>query len=413
MILFNIYEESILRPDKDELRYLLDFLKSIRGRHTELVSIYIPAGYNINEIKDMVSKEISTAQNIKSKTTRNNVISALSKIANALKYFNQTPKNGMVIFAGNVSEKEGSQDIRIWKIEPPDPINVKLYRCDQVFVTDILESLLESKDVYGIISLDRQEAAIGFLKGKRIEMIKRIESLVPGKTAKGGQSAQRFMRVREGLLNAYLKELGETAKSIFEGVENLKGIIIGGPGPLKQEFYDGNYLPENLKRKVLGLVDTGYAGEPGLKEAIERGEELIRESEYLKEKKVVNEFFSMLNKNEALVRYGFDDVMEALEQGAVGKLLISGNADFEGIKAKCNACGGEFYRIIRKGESISLRCPFCGSDEVSYEKEHYLKLIKEQANLYGTEVYVISDESPEGKQFCMFSGIGAILRYKL
>lgn len=407
-----IFSENILKIDKDELRYFLDNLRSIRGRHTELVSIYVPAGHNINEIKDMVSKEISTAQNIKSKTTRNNVIGALSKIANSLKYINVTPPNGLVIFSGNVAEREGEQNIKIWLIEPPEPVNVKLYRCDQTFVTNILEETLESKEVYGIIALDRQEAGIGFLRGKRIEVVKRIESLVPGKTAKGGQSAARFMRVREGLLNAYLKEVGETAKSIFEH-EDLQGILIGGPGPLKQEFYEGNYLPENLKRKVLGLVDTGYAGEVGVREVIERGEDLIKESEYLREKRIVNEFFTMLHKNESLVRYGLLDVMEALEQGAVEKLLVSQGMKWVGLKVRCNSCGASFSRISDEERGLSLKCPYCGSTDVSYEHDHYIRVIKDEAKNFGTEVYIISDDSPEGKQFKMFSGIGAILRYKL
>ncbi len=403
---------NLIRPDRDELLYLIEELKNIRGRHTELVSIYVPAGHNINEIKDMVSKEISTAENIKSKTTRNNVIAALSKISNALKFYSTTPKNGLVLFAGNVSQKEGEQDIKIWEIEPPEPINIKLYRCDQTFVLDPLEEILESKEVYGLISLDRQEAGIGFLKGKRIEVVKRIESLVPGKTAKGGQSAARFMRVREGLLNAYLKEVGEDVKNIFSNVE-LQGILIGGPGPLKQEFYDGNYLPENLKQKVIGIVDTGYAGEPGLKELVERAEEYIKESEYLKEKKIVDEFFKLLNKDESMVVYGFSQTLSALEQGAVDKLLISGKADFKGLKCMCNDCKNEFIELLRKDEDKKIKCRICDGENVSCEEVHYIKLLKEHAKLFGTEVYVVSDETPEGAQFKMFSGIGGILRYKI
>ena len=61
---------------KFELEELLEELKKIRGSHTELVTVYIPAGQNINVVAKQVEEEKGTASNIKSKTTRKNVIDA-------------------------------------------------------------------------------------------------------------------------------------------------------------------------------------------------------------------------------------------------------------------------------------------------------------------------------------------------
>lgn len=399
---------------EDEVKDLLEKLKEIRGRHTELVSVYIPAGHNINEIKNMIAKEISTAENIKSKTTRNNVIDALSKIANTLKYYRETPSKGLVIFSGNVSQKEGDQDIRIWEIVPPKPVPIKLYRCDQVFVTQPLEEMFEDKDIYGVIAIDRQEAAIGFLRGKSIEVVKKIESMVPGKTAKGGQSAARFMRVREGLLLAFEKEVGEVATEIFNGEKNLKGILIGGPGPLKYEFAEGDYLSFELRNKIIKVVDTGYAGEEGIKEVIVRAEDVLKESAYLQEKGIVDKFFAMLKKDDEMVVYGLRNTIEALEMGALDILLISEHASFIAIKYKCKQCNYEgTVARLKKDAFLSLKCQSCGSDELEKEEISIKKYLKEQAELYSTSLYIISENSPEGKQFAMFSGIGGILRYKI
>lgn len=400
--------------NEDEVKELLEKLKEIRGRHTELVSVYIPAGHNINEIKNMIAKEISTAENIKSKTTRNNVIDALSKIANALKYYRETPETGLVIFSGNISQREGEQDIKIWEVVPPKPVPIKLYRCDQVFVTQPLEEMFEDKDVYGIIAIDRQEAAIGFLRGKSIEVVKKIESMVPGKTAKGGQSAARFMRVREGLLLAFEKEVGEVATEIFKGEKNLKGILIGGPGPLKYEFAEGDYLPFELKKKIIKVIDTGYAGEEGIREVIARAEDVLKESAYLEEKSIVDKFFKMLKKDDELVVYGLRDTLNALEMGALDSLLLSEHAPFIAIKYKCKQCGYEGVLVrLKKDASLPIKCESCGSEEVEKEEMSVKKYLKERAELYGTSFYLISEDSPEGKQFTMFSGIGGILRYKL
>src|SRR3989338_4477982 len=115
-----------------KMKAVLKELEKIRCRHTELVTVYVPAGYNINKVADQIVNEKSTANNIKSKTTKNNVIDALDKVLNHLKAYKETPKNGLAIFCGNVSKFEGAADIELWGFEPPEPVTVRLYRCDQV-----------------------------------------------------------------------------------------------------------------------------------------------------------------------------------------------------------------------------------------------------------------------------------------
>ncbi|MFX0095413.1 MAG: ABC transporter permease subunit, partial [Candidatus Hodarchaeota archaeon] len=44
------------------------------------------------------------------------------------------------------------------------------------------------------------------------------------------------------------------ATKIFKGEKDLKGVIIGGPGPLKEKFKGGECLDYQLRKKVLGVV---------------------------------------------------------------------------------------------------------------------------------------------------------------
>jgi len=172
---------------KKELEDLVELLGSIRGRHTELVTVLIPAGANINATTRQLESEKSTASNIKSTATRKNVIAALDTIIRQLKTVKETPENGLAIYCGNVSEKEGEQDIQIWMIEPPKPLNVKIYRCDQVFVIEPLKEMLDVEEVYGLLVMDRQQATIGLLEGKQIKVLQKLTSGVPGKIRAGGQ----------------------------------------------------------------------------------------------------------------------------------------------------------------------------------------------------------------------------------
>ena len=120
-------EEKIDAKQRFELRRFIKELESYRGAHTELVTVYIPTGYELSKIMTHISQEQGTAVNIKSKQTRDNVIAALEKMIQHLKLFKRTPPNGLAIFAGNVAKREGQQDMKVWSIEPPIPLGHTSY----------------------------------------------------------------------------------------------------------------------------------------------------------------------------------------------------------------------------------------------------------------------------------------------
>ena len=170
-----------------KLKKLLSELSQLKGRHTELVTVYIPADGNLIDTINQLRNEQGTAENIKSKSTRKNVVDALEKILQHLKLYRKTPENGVALFCGNISQHEGTTDIKLWAIEPPEKLGVKRYWCDQRFELEPLEEMASEKEVYGLLVVDNQEATVGLLKGKKIIALRRLDSIVPGKTAKGGQ----------------------------------------------------------------------------------------------------------------------------------------------------------------------------------------------------------------------------------
>ncbi|MEK6934923.1 MAG: hypothetical protein AABW46_03525, partial [Nanoarchaeota archaeon] len=173
--------------EKQQIKKFINELSLIRGRHTELVSVYIPADYDLNKIIQHLQQEQGTASNIKDAKTRSNVQGSLEKMIRHLRLFKKTPDNGLAVFAGNKSEQDNKIDIQVWSIEPPEPLKTRLYRCDQYFVTDLLQDMLETKEIYGLIVMDRREATVGLLKGTQIHVLTKMTSGVPGKTTKGGQ----------------------------------------------------------------------------------------------------------------------------------------------------------------------------------------------------------------------------------
>jgi len=355
-----------------KFKKMIDELGSIKGRHTELVTVYVPAGSNLGTVVDQLRTEQSTAQNIKSKQVRKNVLAALEKILHHLKNYKKTPPKGLALFCGNVSQKEGVSDIQLFVMEPLEDVKTRLYRCDQVFIMDPLKEMVEEREVYGFIVLDKSEADIGFLKGKRVESAKHMESIVPGKTKKGGWSQARFARIREGLLNDFLKKVGEAASQEFKSVKNLKGIIIGGPGPIKEEFADKEFLNYEVKKKVLGVVSTSYTGKVGLNEMVGRSEDVIANASAIQEAKLLERFFTEL-ATDGLAVYG-KETLKLLRKGIVDTLLIS--EDYLKRNEK------EVDNLLKEAESMS------------------------------TKVEIISTDSQRGAQLVELGGLGGILRYK-
>lgn len=333
-------------PKKEyRLRKLVNELKSKRGRHTELVSVYVPQGFDINNVIGQLAEEQGTASNIKSKTTRKNVVDALEKIIQHLRLFKQTPENGLAVFCGNVSEREGIQDLQLWSVEPYEPIYVRIYRCDQTFVTEPLEELVTTKEVYGLIAIDNKEATLATLKGDRYNIIKKLTSGYRGKHRAGGQSQRRFERIVLEQSHEFKVRVGESASMAFlDDLKNLKGIIIGGPAGTKDDFVEGDYLHHELKKKIIAVQDITYTDESGIRELIEKSQEVLSNVEMVRQKTHMQRFLKELI-HDGNIAYG-DDIERALDAGAVEVLLLSEHLDDEVIddlyeKAKATSAGVE------------------------------------------------------------------------
>lgn len=267
-----------------EFRKQLKFLQQQRGDGTELISVYIPPGANVSEVSNQLREEYSQSMNIKSKQTRKNVQAAIDRISQMLKGVSKPPENGVAIFCGNLGGK-----IELYNLIPPEPINVRLYRCDSTFVLDPLLEMVESKEVYGVFVIDRREATVALLKGKNVKILYHTLSRVPGKHGKGGQSQQRFERGIEIAAHEFFKQVGDVINQSFFD-QKIIGIIAGGPGPTKETFLRGDYLHTGIKQKIVGVVDVSYTDEIGIKEIVDKSGEIMQKLEVVKEKELVKDF---------------------------------------------------------------------------------------------------------------------------
>jgi peptide chain release factor subunit 1 len=123
-----------------------------------------------------------------------------------------------------------------------------------------------------------------------------MTSGIPGKVKAGGQSAQRFHRITEGLTKDFYKRIAEEAKKEFFDDNKIKGILVGGPVPTKDEFLDNDYLQTQLGDKVIGRVDIGNTDESGLKEMVLKAQDILASQEIIQETKLLEKFFEHLGE---------------------------------------------------------------------------------------------------------------------
>ncbi|MFD1685512.1 peptide chain release factor aRF-1 [Halobellus litoreus] len=399
---------------KYEFRKVIEELKEYEGSGTQLVTIYIPPDKQISDVVAHVTQEHSEASNIKSKQTRTNVQDALTSIKDRLRYYDTfPPDNGIVLFSGAVNSGGGQTEMVTRTLEsPPEPIQSFRYHCDSNFLTQPLEDMLTDKGLFGLIVLDRREANVGWLKGKRVEPVKSASSLVPGKQRKGGQSAQRFARLRLEAIDNFYQEIAGMADDLFVPKRHeMDGIIVGGPSPTKDEFLDGDYLHHELQDLVVGKFDVSYTDESGLHDLVDAAQDVLADQEVMKDKAEMEEFFENLHTGEEAT-YGFEPTRKNLMMGSVDRLLLSEDLRSDVVIYECPN-GHEEYEVVdsRHGDPDHV-CSECGEEAEKVDRDDVIDHLMSIAEQRGTETKFISTDFEKGEQLHdAFGGIAGILRY--
>ncbi|MFB6302327.1 MAG: peptide chain release factor aRF-1 [Haloferacaceae archaeon] len=398
---------------KYEFRRVIEELDDYEGSGTQLVTIYVPPDKRISDVVEHVTQEHSEASNIKSKQTRTNVQDALKSLKDRLRYYDKPPENGMVLFSGAVDSGGGQTEMVTKVLEsPPRPIESFRYHCDSDFLTGPLSEMLADEGLFGLIVLDRREANVGWLRGKRVEPVKSASSLVPGKQRKGGQSAQRFARLRLEAIDNFYQEVAGMANELFVPERHeLDGILVGGPSPTKDEFLDGDYLHHELRDEVIGKFDVAYTDESGLYDLVDAAQEALADQEVMKDKAEMEEFFEELNRGEKAT-YGFAPTRQNLMMGAVDRLLLSEDLRSDVVVYECPNGHEEYEVVDPRQDDPGHVCTECNEEASVVDRDDVIDHLIEIAEQRGTETKFISTDFEKGEQLLdAFGGVAGILRY--
>jgi protein pelota len=260
-------------------------------------------------------------------------------------------------------------DIHTLNLKPGMRLTIQKENWPEADLIKVEDSVKAIKAKILLVSIEEGLCSLGFLRNYGVQNIGSIRRTIAGKDElkeKAGEMSQFFQ---------------EVISALEKDSEFADRIIIAGPAFTKENFYKllKEKKPEIAKKSIVESVSMG--GEKGLQEIVKRGiiQRVVKESKIQKEVVALTKFFEEISKESGLASYGFKEVENSMNLGAVETLLVS-NSLLRKSKAK-------------KDKAIDV-------------------LIENIKKMRGT-ILIVSNEHELGKQLEGMGGVGALLRYKV
>ena len=219
---------------------------------------------------------------------------------------------------------------------------------------------LRNQAIITFVSLDEDNATIAVLRHSGVQWIADIDSKRSGKMYESKDTQNEYF--------------GEIISVIKSNKEKDSTLVIVGTGFTKEHFvkYGKEKEPEIFEKLI--VHGTGNSGMNGIQEAIKTGiiAQITKDNRVIYETGLVEKLFEEIKKDE-LAAYGEQEVSNALNNGAVERLLVS-----------------DILVRTQKGEQL-------------------LRLAKQN----NSKFTIINTIHEAGKKLEGIGGIGALLRFKI
>lgn len=405
------------------LKRQIKMLEGAKGNGTSLITLIIPAGKKISDSTTMITEELGKADNIKDRVNRQSVVMALTAVKEKLKNYTRLPKNGLAVFCGNgILEGHANEKRIMFAIEPFKELTSRTYNCGDRFDVSSLKTMLVSNEKYGFIIVDGNGALFGLLQGDNRSVITHFTVDLPKKHGRGGQSSNRFARIRTEKRQTYTRKIGEEATKAFitDSRPNIDGLILAGYADFKTNVLEDRYFDERLKVIVLKVVDIAYGGDAGFVQAIALSQDCFKNVRLVQEQKILDKFYAQINLDTGKFCSGVDQTMKNLESKLVETLIVYDQLDYQiaEVKPKDPSKGTAIEkRYLRKSEVENKSVwqdKEKGQEYVIVDYESLVDWVSDNFINFGCELFIVSDKSPQGHQFARgFGGLGAIMKCKV
>ncbi|KAK7195321.1 eRF1 domain 1/eRF1 domain 2/eRF1 domain 3 [Novymonas esmeraldas] len=411
-------EKTIERYKVKKLIYMLE---SARGMGTSVITVYMTPKEQISGMVAKLNNEYGTAANIKSHTNKLSVQSAITAALGRLKQIPRVPTNGLLLYSGTVMTADNKEKKLTLDIEPFKAVSRSLYLCDNKFHTDELRRMLESDDKFGFIIMDGGGCTYATVCGDVKEKLGSFTVELPKKHGRGGQSKNRFGRIRMERRHNYVRKVAETAVGYFitNDRPNVRGLVLAGSADFKEVLFQSDLFDPRLKEVVVKIVDVAHPGDVGLNQAIDLSADALSGVKLVQEKKLLQTFFDQIAMDTQQYCFGVNDTMRCLEAGAVETLICFEDLEvnryviFKNRGAEDEATE---VHLLTEAEAVkkNIHAHEAGKTQNEIESENFVDWLAQNYQKFGCTLELISDRSQEGTQLVRgFGGIGGVLRYKM
>ncbi|MDD4930915.1 MAG: Vms1/Ankzf1 family peptidyl-tRNA hydrolase [Candidatus Colwellbacteria bacterium] len=218
-------------------------------------------------------------------------------------------------------DETGKESYICEAITPPLPIKMGLYRCDKMFYTDYVLSLYKNFDKFGLVLIAGEEVTMYSHCGTKIDLIDKFTVHRQKSMKMGGQSAQRFGRIRENQIGEYVKKICERLEKNYVdftvGSPSVKGLFIGGVGDIKDKVIMSPFLNSLVSSNIRKVITMS---EISLDKLMESCGDLTSYSE--EEKESLDEIELYTSRDLSRTVYGYDLLLKNIKDGGLEKIYI-------------------------------------------------------------------------------------------
>ncbi|KAK3096160.1 hypothetical protein FSP39_023882 [Pinctada imbricata] len=263
--------------------------------------------------------------------------------------------------------------------------------------------------------MDGKGALFATLTGNSKEILHKFSVVLPPKHGRGGQSAPRFGRIRMQKRQHFVLKVAEEATKLFISGDkpNIAGLVLAGSADLKNELAEANVFDARLRPMIIKTVDIAYGGESGLNEAIVLSADVLGNLKFIQEKKMLERYFEEIAQDTGRFCYGIQDTMQALEMGAVDRLMVWEELDVTRYTMKNNTTDVTTTLFLKSGQEKDQTFFIdkqTGTDLEIMDEILLTDWLVENYTSYGASLDIITNKTAEGNQFVRgFGGIGGML----
>ena len=270
--------------------------------------------------------------------------------------------NGMIVNSNNELVPRGSNHSHT--IKPGDLVSIERSRWEELDLVILNKG--SNTDGFVLVSIDRQEVAVGKITGTHLKMVSNVYSGFSGK----------MYRVKEENIDSYFNDV---VKILLNIKSENDSIVIFGPGDVKRRFH--NYLVNTRnvgKSKIIVVDGVDVSGQDGIYVFLRSDmiKDVIGSSKIAIVSSMLKETMRRVNTNDTRVAMGFNDVCEAAKFKMVESLMFT----------------DVVFNQVNEGTVIEL----LNSVEAS-----------------GAKTYALDLSTDIGMQVSSLGGIVALLRYAI